>query len=73
MFTCHSMRAAVLLSAGLLLSGVLLGVLVFAVPLALPIAQLALLLVLAGALVLSVTFLVALIPSVAHQLDECQH
>ncbi len=73
MFTCHSLRAAVALSATLLLSGVLLGLVVLAHLLPAPMAQLSLLLVLTAVLVLGVTFLVTLLPGVAHRLDGCQH
>lgn len=73
MLTCRSLRAAVILSAALLFSGVLLGLIVLAQLLPAPVAQLSLLLVLGGAAVLGVTFLVSLIPGVAHRLEGCQH
>jgi predicted branched-subunit amino acid permease len=73
MLNCSSMRAAVILSAALLTLGVLLGVIGMTTPFTLPVTQLSLLLVLAGAAVFVVTFLVALLPGVARRLDECQH
>ncbi|WP_276570780.1 hypothetical protein [Halochromatium glycolicum] len=40
---------------------------------AVPTSQLSLMLVLAAALLLAVTFVVALIPGVSRHLDECRH
>jgi hypothetical protein len=73
MFTCRSMRVAVILSALLLVGGLGLGVTAMSTPLVIPTTQLSLLLVLAGALVLSITFFASLLPPVARRLDECQH
>lgn len=73
MLTCGAMRLAVSLSAALLASGVLLGLLVLGAVLPVALAPLSLWLVLGGAMVLAVTFLVALLPDVAHRLDNCQH
>lgn len=73
MFNCHSMRTAVALSATLLASGVLLGLIAMLTPLVVPAAQLALILVLSGASVFAATFVAALLPGVANHLDECQH
>ena len=73
MFNCNSLRAAVLLSATLLGLGVLLGLVAMTTSFSIPTTQLALLLVLSGAAVLSATFLTALLPGVARKLDECQH
>jgi len=73
MFTCRSMRAAVILSALLLVGGVGLGLIAMSTPLVIPTTQLSLLLVLAGALVLSTTFFASLLPAVARRLDECRH
>jgi hypothetical protein len=67
------MRMAVILSTLLLVGGVGLGVVAMRTPLVIPTTQLSLLLVLAGALVLSTTFFASLFPSVARRLDECQH
>jgi hypothetical protein len=67
------MRAAVILSASLLMLGVLLGIVAVSTPWIVPASQLSLLLVLAGAGVLTVTFLASLLPGVARRLDECQH
>jgi hypothetical protein len=73
MLNCSSMRAAVILSASLLMLGVLLGIVAVSTPWIVPASQLSLLLVLAGAGVLTVTFLASLLPGVARRLDECQH
>jgi hypothetical protein len=73
MLNCSSMRAAVILSAALLMLGVLLGLVAVTTPFVVPASQLSLLLVLAGAAVLAATFLAALLPGVARRLDECQH
>lgn len=70
---CRTMRSAVILSAVLLAAGVLLGVAAMTTPLAIPTSQLALVLVLSAALLLTTTFLVALIPGVARRMDECRH
>lgn len=70
---CRTMRSAVILSAALLAAGVLLGVVAMVTPLSIPTSQLALVLVLSAALLLAVTFLVALIPSVSRRMDECRH
>jgi hypothetical protein len=67
------MRAAVILSAGLLLSGVFVGLIASHYPLMMPGAQLALLLVLSGAAVLAATFFAALLPGVSRRLEECRH
>ena len=73
MLNCSSMRAAVILSAALLMLGVLLGLVAVTTPFVVPASQLSLLLVLAGAAVLAATFLAALLPGVARRLDKCQH
>jgi hypothetical protein len=73
MLNCSSMRAAVILSAALLTLGVLLGIVGMTTPFTVAVTQFSLLLVLAGAAVLIVTFLVALLPGVARRLDECRH
>lgn len=70
---CRTMRSAVILSAVLLATGVLLGAIAMITPLAIPTSQLALVLVLSAALLLTVTFLVALIPGVSRRMDECRH
>jgi len=73
MFNCRSMRVAVILSASLLTAGLLLGLLAVAIPLTMAYTQLALMLVLAGAGVLSAAFLDALMPGAERRLDGCQH
>jgi len=73
MLNCSSMRAAVILSAALLTLGVLLGIVGMTTPFTVAVTQLSLLLVLGGAAVLILTFLVALMPGVARGLDECRH
>jgi hypothetical protein len=73
LFDCRTMRAAVLLSAALLMAGVALGTVAMMTPLTIPTSQLALILVLAAALLFAVTFVVALIPAVARRMDECRH
>lgn len=70
---CRTMRSAVILSALLLIAGVLLGIVAMTTPLSIPTSQLALVLVLSAALLLAVTFLVALIPGVSRHMDECRH
>ncbi|MEA3638465.1 MAG: hypothetical protein VBE63_00810 [Lamprobacter sp.] len=73
LINCRTMRAAVLLSAALLATGVLLGVIAMTTALSIPTSQFALVLVLSAALLLAVTFLVALIPGVSRHMDECRH
>jgi predicted branched-subunit amino acid permease len=73
MLNCSSMRAAVILSVALLTLGVLLGIVGKTTPFTVAVTQLSLLLVLGGAAVLILTFLVALMPGVARRLDECRH
>jgi hypothetical protein len=73
MFSCSSMRAAVLLSALLLGLGVLFGVVAMSTALLAPTSQLALALVLAGATVLAVVFVDALLPGADQRLDGCRH
>jgi hypothetical protein len=67
------MRVAVILSALLLSAGLLIGLIAVAAPLTMAFTQLALVLVLAGAAVLSVAFIDALMPGAADRLDGCQH
>ncbi|MCG6940992.1 MAG: hypothetical protein LJE69_07055 [Thiohalocapsa sp.] len=73
MFNCRSMRVAVILSALLLGAGLLLGLAAVAAPLSMPYTQLALILVLAGAAVLSAAFVDALLPGADRRLDGCRH
>ncbi len=73
MLNCSSMRVAVILSAGLLGLGVLLGLIAATTPFAVPTSQLSLLLVLSGALVLAAVFVDALLPNAAQRLDGCRH
>jgi hypothetical protein len=71
--TCKRMRTAVILSALLLLLGIVLEKLVEASILAGTMSQLALLLMLAGAALLVVTFLVSVLPGSGKSFRECLH
>ncbi len=73
MLTCKRMRTAVILSALLLVAGLLLETIAQTTLLAIPTSHLALFLVLAAALVLAVTFLASLLPGTAERLRGCQH
>lgn len=73
LFNCRTMRAAVIMSGLLLASGVLLGMVAITTPFSVPTSQLSLMLVLASALLLAVTFVAALVPGVSRRMDECQH
>jgi len=73
MSTCNRMRSAVVLSAFLLVFGLLLAVLAQGVPFVVTLSQIALFLVLTAAVVLAVTFLASLFPGAAERLKECRH
>jgi hypothetical protein len=73
MLTCERMRTAVILSALLLVFGLLLAALARAIPILAPAAQIALFLVLAAMFVLGLTFLASLFPGTAERLKECIH
>lgn len=73
MFNCRTMRVAVISSGLLLAAGLLLGLLAVSAPLTMPYAQTSLMLVLAGAAVLSVAFIDALMPGADQRLDGCRH
>lgn len=73
MFNCRTMRVAVILSALLLAAGLLLGLIAVAAPLTMAYTQLALMLVLGGAAVLSAAFIDALLPGAERRLDGCRH
>lgn len=73
MFSCTTMRAALTLSALLLASGILLLLVAETTGLMVPMAHAALLMVLAGAAVLGVAFIIAVFPGSTHRLDNCQH
>lgn len=73
MFDCRRLRASVLLSAGLLIGGVLLGLIALTGVLTVVLGQLALFMVLGAALLLGGVFLLALTPGVARRLQECGH
>ena len=73
MLTCKRMRIAVILSALLLVLGLLLAVLARATPFVVPAVQLALILVLSAGSVLAGTFLASLFPGTAKRLQECSH
>jgi hypothetical protein len=63
----------VLVSALLLVLGLVLGVVAETTPWVIPTTHLALLFVLGGAAVLAITFLASLIPGTAKHLINCQH
>jgi hypothetical protein len=67
------MRVVVIVSGLLLAAGLLLGLFAVAAPLTMAYTQMALMLVLAGAAVLSVAFVDALLPGADQRLDGCQH
>jgi hypothetical protein len=73
MLTCKRLRSAVLVSALLLVLGLILETIAETTPWVIPTTHLALLSVLTGAGVLAVTFLVSLLPGTARRLAECQH
>lgn len=73
LFNCRTMRAAVIMSGLLLVAGLMLGAIAMWTPFTVPTSQLSLMLVLSAALLLAVTFVVALIPGVSRHLDECRH
>lgn len=73
MLNCRSMRVAVIVSGLLLAAGLLLGLFSVAAPLTMAYTQASLMLVLAGAAVLSVAFVDALMPGAEQRLDGCQH
>lgn len=73
MLTCKRMRNAVLLSAFLLVVGLVLQTLVETLPVAVPATYLALMLVLAAALVLALTLLASWTPGTSERLRECWH
>jgi membrane protein YdbS with pleckstrin-like domain len=73
LINCRVMRFAVILSGLMLAAGVLLGTATMVLGLSVAMSQLALVSVLGAALLLAVTFLVALIPGVSRQMDECRH
>lgn len=73
MINCNTMRAAVILSGALMLSGLLLGGIAMSIPLVAPASYASLILVLSAGAVLAAIFVVALIPGVSRRLEECQH
>lgn len=73
MTTCTTMRSAVMLSAGLFLTGTLMLAFAEFTGWAVPTSQLALLLVLGAAGTLVVAMLIALWPGNARRLTECLH
>ncbi|QVL48590.1 MAG: hypothetical protein KFB96_23920 [Thiocapsa sp.] len=73
MISCTTLRSTVLLSAGLLLSGVLLLLLAETAGLPVPTAHLALLAVLGGAVTLAFSFALAVLPWSRHYFDNCEH
>lgn len=73
MITCTTMRSAVILSFGLLATGILMLLVAETTGLAVPIAHAALVLALGAALTLAVAFLIAIWPGNEARLRECQH
>lgn len=73
MFSCKTMRTAVLVSLGLLVSGLLLEFTAQTAVFAPPLNYLAIFAVLSAAVILAVVFILALIPPIARRLDGCQH
>ena len=67
------MRAAVLVSLGLLVSGLLFEFVALKTLVAVPFHYLAIIAVLGAIVVLAVLFILALIPTTARRLDGCQH
>jgi hypothetical protein len=67
------MRVAVILSAALLALGIALEVIAMSTTLTVASSYLALFSVLAGALVLAIVFVDALLPNASQRLDGCQH
>jgi hypothetical protein len=67
------MRSAVILSFGLLATGILMLLVAETTGLAVPIAHAALVLALGAALTLAVAFLIAIWPGNEARLRECQH
>jgi phosphate/sulfate permease len=73
MISCATLRSTVVLSAGLLLSGVLLLLIAESTGLPVPTAHLALLAVLGGAVTLALSFTLAVVPWSRHYFDNCEH
>ena len=73
MLNCKRLRTAVLLSAFLLVIGLLLEAVAQLTKFAIPSTHLALLSVLSALLILALTFLASLLPGTAARLDECRH
>jgi len=73
MLNCKRLRTAVLLSAFLLVIGLLLELVAQLTAFAIPTTHLALLSVLSAILILALTFLASLLPGTAERLNECRH
>lgn len=73
MISCTALRSTVVLSAGLLVSGILLLLLAETTGLPVPTAHLALLAVFGGVLTLALAFVIAVMPGTRHALDNCEH
>lgn len=73
MITCTTMRSAVILSFGLLISGGLSLLVAETTGLAVPAAQAALVLALGSVATLALAFLIAIWPGSEARLRECQH
>ncbi len=73
MISCTTLRSTVVLSAGLLLSGILLLGIAESAALPVPTAHLALLAVLGGVVTLGFAFSLAVLPWSRHYFDNCEH
>jgi ABC-type Na+ efflux pump permease subunit len=73
MLTCKRLRSAVIVSALLLVAGLVLETVAQVTGFAVPTSHLALFAVLGAAGVLGITFLASLLPVNARRLRECQH
>lgn len=73
MISCTTMRAAVVLSATLFISGTLMLIFAETTGLMIPTAHTALLLVLGGASILVLAFIIAVFPGNAERLTNCLH
>lgn len=73
MFNCKTMRTAVLISLGLLVSGLLFEFVAVKTLIANPFNYLAIVAVLGAVVILAAIFVLALIPATARRLDGCQH
>jgi hypothetical protein len=73
MSACSTLRATIILSGALFLSGILLLLIAEATGVAIPTAHLALLAVLTGAATLAAAVVLALLPGARFDLHNCEH